>query len=174
MDLNPLHFAAQRPVTSALVVIGVGALGWFALGQAPAEGTSADMNGVIVGGASPDQVAANTSLLIAQMQSADNRWMADLQARTTLAARALEHQETQWAIDLADRTDTRRLTEALNLQSTQLQLGQAQQQTQQAVAAQENATARQQSRDNRRANRDTQIGAAIATIATVVLIAFGY
>lgn len=164
----------QKPVTTGLVVIGVCALGFFALNgggaQAADDGT---LNGTVISGPSDAQVAANTSALIAQQQSADARYLADLNAKTTLAGRAIQSSETMAQIQFADRVDTRRYDEAINLQGTQLAVAREQATTDRTIAGYEAGVATTNSNNARRANRDNNTGSIISGIATLAAFAFG-
>lgn len=168
-----LNMAKTRPVTTGLVVIGVGALAWFALGGGGGEAQSAELNGTVIAGPSPEQVAANTALLTQQMQSADARWLADLNAKTTLAARTIQSTETRWAIDLADRNDQRRYQEAVSLQSTQLALAREQEETNRTVASLEAGVQTTASNNARRANRDNNTASVISGALTLGALIFG-
>ncbi len=162
----------SKPMTTGLVVIGIGALAYFALagGGGGGEG-EAQLNGTIIQGPSSEQVAANTALLTAQMQSADSRYMADLNAKTSLASRTIQSTETRWALDLADRNDTRRYQEAVGLQSTQLAIAREDNQTQREVAELQAGVQNTASNNARRANRDNNtagiIGGAISIIGGI-------
>jgi len=135
--MGAIDFIREHPIATGAVAVGAGA---FLLLGGGGSGQSVVDDGYIIGGVDPNVIAANNDLLIAQQQSADNRYAADLESRTRLAERAFMHQETQWDTDLRDRTDQRRFQEAVGLQSTQLAVVREQEQSIRHLATVEGTT----------------------------------
>lgn len=104
--MNVIEQAKARPVTSALVVLGVAAVGWYALAQPQAEDPEQYADPFAVGGftyTGPDSasVQAATALQIAQIE--DQRATRDLQVNAALAQQTLQSQHT---LELARITST--------------------------------------------------------------------
>lgn len=94
--MSVLETAKQRPVTSALVVLGGVGLVWFAVGRQTSEPEqSADpfaVGGFTYAGPSDAQVSAATALQISQME--DARAIRELETTAALSAAQLQSQHT--------------------------------------------------------------------------------
>jgi len=168
-----VNMVKEKPLTTGLVVIGVVALGVFALGGGGGGGGATSIDGTVIAGPSDAQIAANSAAFITQQQSADARYMADLNAKTTLAGRAIQNSETLAQIQLADRNDRRRFDEAINLQSVQLSATREQAARDVRLAEIEAGVAVNQSNNARRSNRDNAVGGVIGSVLSIGAAIFG-
>lgn len=171
--MNPLEYAKAHPLTAGAIAVAIVGGGWLLFGGSGGSSSAENSDGGwYIGGADPGAIAANNALLVAQQESADRRFIANLDAQTRLAERAYAHEETRWNVDATDARSEREMTIALGTQSVQLAALREQERTTREVAQlNSNATIQaaqiqagvdiNASNNARRANRDNNIGGII-------------